>query len=123
MSTWLEENEKNKIIKLDKIFSHTTKTRELSTLLKYPALTKTISYKPIDEILTSSNDISDGAIVLFVSLKENLDYFHLGLAFRDEKGELFLRHASKSIGYVNDEKFSSFIARNELLGTTQAIVC
>ena len=116
MTLWIEENIKNNFIKLDRTFSNATISRLLSTLDGYPPQEATIYYRPI-ELFSSYEVIKDAAFLLFVSTHSNLDYFHLGIAGR-KNDELYLRHAAKSIGSVNDELFSNFLARNSMLGIT-----
>ena len=121
MTNWIEENEKNGFIQLDLNFSNASIPRHLSALKGYQEKDEIIHYCPIEFIQAPYDKIKDGALLFFVSLKDNLDYFHVGFAIRDKNDNLYLRHAAKSIGCVNDEPFDHFLARNEMLGITQAI--
>ena len=122
MTNWIEENEKNGFLKLDLDFSNASISRHLSALDGYPEKNELIHYRPIEFIQSPFEKIKDGALLFFVSMKDCLDYFHVGIAIRDDDDTLYLRHAAKSIGCVNDEPFEHFLARNEMLGITQAIV-
>lgn len=58
--------------------------------------------------------LQNGDIVGFVSRRPNLDYFHIGFVAFGDKGELLLRHASRSHHRVLDERMDSFIAFNRV---------
>ncbi len=63
--------------------------------------------------------IVDGSVVAFASVRARLDYFHVGLLFR-EAGELTLFHASQSHGRVVAVPLTEFLRTNRMRGLTFA---
>jgi hypothetical protein len=56
--------------------------------------------------------IATGDVIGFVSQRSNLDFYHTGLVAFDGKGELMLRHASRSRRRILDEPMKAFFAAN-----------
>jgi hypothetical protein len=53
-----------------------------------------------------------GDIIGFTSQRPGLDFYHTGLVAFSAKGELLLRHASRSRGRVVEEGMAAFITAN-----------
>ena len=58
--------------------------------------------------------LAHGDIVGFVTQRPNLDYFHIGFIAFGARGELLLRHASRSRHRVVDESMDRFVAKNRV---------
>jgi hypothetical protein len=66
--------------------------------------------------------VVDGDIIFFVSMRQGLDIFHLGMLFRATKGVL-LRHAARSRGQVVEQELANFCAANTMPGFLIARPC
>jgi len=117
MSLWLKENEA--IIEIPSVLNQANIRRSLSSLANYPIFDTTIQYCPLESL--SFDSLPDTAMLLFVSLRENLDYFHLGFLIKKDN-KIYLRHAAKSLGSVQDELLKDFLARNTLIGVTISVL-
>ena len=69
---------------------------------------------PRATFLSNKSMLANGDIVGFVTLRPNLDYFHIGFVAFGDGGELLLRHASKSRHRVLDERMDRFAAFNHV---------
>lgn len=69
---------------------------------------------PRAKFLANRSQLAPGDIVGFVTVRPNLDYFHTGFVAFGDKGELMLRHASRSHHRVLDERMDSFTAFNRV---------
>lgn len=61
-------------------------------------------------LLANKAALATGDIIGFVTQRQNLDYFHVGLIAFGAKGELLLRHASLALGRVVEENMERFLA-------------
>jgi hypothetical protein len=59
--------------------------------------------------------VQSGDLIFFASTLKNLDVFHAGIIVRDDKGML-MRHASRSQGFVVEQKLSVFLKANRMAG-------
>jgi hypothetical protein len=64
--------------------------------------------------LANKAQLVNGDIVGFVTMRPNLDYFHIGFVAFAGNGELLLRHAAKSRHRVLDERMDRFVAQNRV---------
>jgi len=71
-------------------------------------------------LLANKSLLLPGDIIGFVSVRAGLDYFHTGLVAFGRKGELLLRHASKSRHHVLDEPIEEFFASTRVRWMTIA---
>jgi hypothetical protein len=56
--------------------------------------------------------LAPGDVIGFLSRRRNLDFYHTGLIAFGRKGELMLRHASRSRRHILDEPMKAFFAAN-----------
>lgn len=91
-------------------------TRRLALLAAFPPHTTTLQYFPTRMLQDVSQCIiADGDIMLFVSTRQELDVFHIGMLFRAQ-GEVLLRHASRSRGQVVEQTLTEFVHANTMPG-------
>jgi hypothetical protein len=69
---------------------------------------------PRAKLLANKDKLAAGDIIGFVTVRPNLDYFHVGLVAFDKDGQLLLRHASLSRHRVLDERMDRFCAFNHV---------
>ena len=69
---------------------------------------------PRSTLLANKNKLAAGDIIGFVTVRPNLDYFHVGFVAFGSGGELLLRHASLSRYRVLDERMDRFLAANRV---------
>ncbi len=117
-SQWFKQNERKGFLQRLSFPNQQTITRELSLLEGYPSVRAEIAYCPLTELQELVGSSRTGDMLAFVSLRENLDVFHIGIAV--QRGHLYLRHAAKSHGSVVEELLSDFLGRNEMLGIISA---
>jgi hypothetical protein len=97
-------------------------TRRLDVLPGFPAHTATWRYFPTEVLPAISPRVLDGDIIFFVSMRQGLDVFHLGMLFRATQSVL-LRHAARSRGQVVEQKLADFCAANIMPGFLIARPC
>ena len=59
--------------------------------------------------------LQSGDLIFFASTRKNLDVFHSGIIVRDGK-KVFMRHASRSQGFVVEQELSEFLKANRMAG-------
>ena len=59
--------------------------------------------------------LQSGDLIFFASTRKNLDVFHAGIIVRDGK-KVFMRHASRSQGFVVEQELSEFLKANRMAG-------
>ena len=64
--------------------------------------------------LANRAQLATGDIVGFVTHRPNLDYFHVGFVAFGPRDEFLLRHASRSLGRVLDERMEHFVRVNHV---------
>lgn len=87
--------------------------RQLTALEGWPPVPWTPRYLPRD--LLDAVEVRTGDVAGFVSLRPDLDTFHVGLLVAGGP-TLLLRHASRSRGAVIEEPLEAFLDRNEVPG-------
>ena len=65
---------------------------------------------PHAALLANKARLATGDIIGFVTVRPNLDYFHVGFVAIGKDGELLLRHASQSRRHVLDERLDGFLS-------------
>jgi len=65
---------------------------------------------PRATLLANKAQLANGDIIGFVTVRPNLDYFHVGFVALGTGGELLLRHASQSRHRVLDESMERFLS-------------
>jgi len=69
---------------------------------------------PRATLLANKAQLATGDIIGFVTVRPNLDYFHVGFITFGNGGELLLRHAAQSRHRVLDESLERFLAHNRV---------
>jgi hypothetical protein len=69
---------------------------------------------PRATFLANKTLLASGDVIGFVSRRPNLDFYHTGLVAFGKRGELMLRHASRSRGRIVDERMTAFLAVNRV---------
>jgi hypothetical protein len=59
--------------------------------------------------------MQSGDLIFFVSTRKHLDVFHAGIIVRDGK-KVFMRHASRTRGFVVEQELSEFLKANRMAG-------
>ena len=97
-------------------------TRRLDVLPGLPPHTATWRYCPTAALPAVSPRVVDGDIIFFVSMRQGLDVFHLGMLFRATQG-VRLRHAARSRGQVIEQALADFCTANTMPGFLIARPC
>jgi len=92
--------------------------RQLSALGGYPSLPWQPRYLPVERFDELERQGRAGDLLCFVSLRPDLDCFHVGLLVPGRP--LSLRHASRSAKEVLEEDLAGFVKRNEVPGLLAA---
>ena len=69
---------------------------------------------PRATLMANKSLLASGDVIGFVSRRPNLDFYHTGLVAFGKRGEVLLRHASRSRGRIVDERMNAFIAVNRV---------
>ena len=69
---------------------------------------------PRATFLANKNLLASGDVIGFVSRRPNLDFYHTGLIAFGRRGEVLLRHASRSRGRIVDERMDRFVAASRV---------
>ena len=96
-------------------------TRRLDVLPGFPPIPPPGGISPQRHCRLSAR-VVDGDIIFFVSMRQGLDVFHLGMLFRATQGVL-LRHAARSRGQVVEQELADFCAANTMPGFLIARPC
>jgi hypothetical protein len=97
-------------------------TKRLDVLPGFPPHTATWWFFPTEALPAVSPHVADGDIIFFVSMRQGLDVFHLGMLFRTTQG-ILLRHAARSRGQVVEQELADFYAANTMPGFLIARPC
>lgn len=95
--------------------------RTLICLAGYPPRERQMRYLPLERVDSLREDIHTGDLVGFVSVRPDLDTFHVGLLVRGES--VRVRHAARSAAEVSEEPLEDFLGRNETPGLLIARLC
>jgi N-acetylmuramoyl-L-alanine amidase-like len=88
--------------------------RTLSCLAGYPPRERQMRYLPLERVDSLRGEFRTGDLVGFVSVRPDLDTFHVGLLVRGEP--VRIRHAARSAAQVCEEPLEDFLGRNETPG-------
>jgi hypothetical protein len=69
---------------------------------------------PRATFMANKSLLASGDVIGFVSRRPNLDFYHTGLVAFSKRGEVLLRHASRSRGRIVDERMNAFVAVNRV---------
>lgn len=117
MSSWIERNAARQVVGVldSETFVSEPEPRLLNVLEGYPPIQAHPRYLP--KALVTHYPWKTGDILLFVSERQGLDFFHLGILVVGRRG-IALRHASRGRGEVVEESLSDFLSRNSTPGVT-----
>ena len=117
MTLWTERNASAGVVCPVGVehWSGETSVRRLSCLEGYPAIERSIAFLPVGAADQLGVWGRSGDVICFVSERDDLDTFHVGLLVRRELDPR-LRHASRSAGRVVEQSLSEFLAANETPG-------
>lgn len=116
-SDWLDRNVAQGLLRPLLPERQVAEPRTLSLLAGYPVRTRPVRWLPVERV--GELHVEPGDFVGFVSTRNDLDTFHVGLLFPGREGVL-LRHASRSRGSVVQVALSLFLSRNETPGVLVA---
>jgi len=117
MSLWIERNSAAGIVRRVGVGAWTGRTpvRRLGCLDGYPPLERRIDHLPVEALDTLRDRGATGDVLCFLSQRDDLDTFHVGLLVQRPAG-LLLRHASRSAARVVEQPLTEFLAANETPG-------
>ena len=119
MTLWIERNGSAGIVRPQGVEHWTGETpvRRLCCLGDYPPLDRRIAFLPADAADRLGEWGRSGDVLCFVSQRDDLDTFHVGLLVRrDADLTLRLRHASRSAGSVVEQPLTEFLVASETPG-------
>jgi len=113
-SEWIDRNQA--AARLDRVLPELWigEDRRLSVLEGYRVVERRVCFLPVERAGALAGAARTGDVVAFVSPRDDLDCFHVGLLVVD--GEVRLRHASRSLGSVVEVPLAEFLARNATPG-------
>ena len=116
MTDWLARNERRGAVRRvgAEHWHAEPAPRTLSCLEGYPPRGRRMRYLPLDHLDAVRSEVRSGDVVCFVSVRPDLDTYHVGLLIRGEP--LRVRHAARSAARVTDETLEAFLGRNETPG-------
>jgi hypothetical protein len=116
MVDWVQNNEAQGFIRnLTSGPLAMPKTCSLNLIEGLPAKSASFFYLPTHNCSDVAELFETGDLLLFVSSKETLDVFHVGLLIEDA-GRWMLRHATRTAGAVVDQDLAEFISQNTMAG-------
>lgn len=117
MSAWIRNNVRDGVMKPVSIpaIPSLSKDRVLNVVPGLAAQRTRIKYIPKRAVSRLERYLQTGDLISFVSTRKNLDVFHAGIIVLDGKSVL-MRHASRSRGFVVEQKLSEFLKANRMTG-------
>ncbi len=115
-SQWIARNEEAGLLErvgVDR-WTRVGEPRTLSALASHPPVAWDPVCLPVDRAQELGPLVRSGDLVAFVSTRDDLDVFHVGLLIATSP--LRLRHAGRSAGRVVDEPLTAFLERNDTPG-------
>lgn len=91
------------------------KTCTLDLIAGLPAQTTSFRYFPSHHVDAVVERVETGDLIFFVSTRPTLDVFHTALLVK-RKGNIFLRHATRTANAVIEQDLSDFIGNNQTAG-------
>jgi hypothetical protein len=118
MSDWIRNNVRGGVIKnLTTGADTVTRSKVLDLIRGLRRRRVVVRCFPKQRFAKMKNQIRDGDLIFFVSTKQHLDVFHVGILFRDESdGQILLNHASRSRGGVIEQLLVDFLRDNWMAG-------
>ncbi len=117
MTGWIRNNARQKIIRPVSMpaVPIVSKERVLNVVPGLAAQRTRLKYSPKRAVPRLETNLQSGDLMFFVSTRKNLDVFHAGIIVRDGK-RILMRHASRSMGGVVEQKLSEFLKANRMAG-------
>ena len=121
MTLWLRNNVREGVIRPVSMPAAPTLSRErvLNVVPGLAARRTRVKCVPKAAVPRLAAYLQSGDLIFFVSTRKNLDVFHAGIIVRDGK-TLLMRHASRSQGFVVEQKLSEFLKANRMTGVIVA---
>ncbi len=91
------------------------RTKILSALAGFAPQTQTFRYYPKTKLNAATRWLQDGDLIYFVSARQGLDTYHVGMLFR-VGDQWVMRHAARSQGQVTEQPLTEFFQRNRMSG-------
>jgi Protein of unknown function (DUF1460) len=117
MTAWIRNNVRNGTVRPLPMPAVPTISRErvLNVVPGLPARRTRVKCVPKPAVPRLEPHLQSGDLILFVSTRRNLDVFHAGIIVRNGK-KVFMRHASRSQGFVVEQDLSEFLKANRMAG-------
>jgi Protein of unknown function (DUF1460) len=121
MTLWLRNNVREGVIRPVSMPAAPTLSRErvVNVVPGLAARRTRVKCVPKAAVPRLAAYLQSGDLIFFVSTRKNLDVFHAGIIVRDGK-TLLMRHASRSQGFVVEQKLSEFLKANRMTGVIVA---
>lgn len=91
------------------------RTKVLSSLAGFQPRAESFRFFPQIRLNSIKETLQDGDLIYFVSARQGLDTYHVGLLFWAD-GQLIMRHAARSKGQVVEQPLAEFIKANRMSG-------
>jgi hypothetical protein len=91
------------------------RTKVLSKLPGFQPRAESFRFFPKTKLNAIKETLQDGDLIYFVSAREGLDTYHVGLLFW-QGGQLVMRHAARSQHKVVEQSLAEFIKANRMSG-------
>lgn len=117
MSVWIRNNVRKGIIRPVSMPAVPTVSRERA-LNVVPGLAPQrtrVKCVPKPAVPRLEPRLQSGDLIFFVSTRKNLDVFHAGIIVRNGN-RVFMRHASRSQGFVVEQELREFLKANRMAG-------
>jgi hypothetical protein len=117
MTLWIRNNVRNGIVRPVSMpaVPILTMERVLNVVPGLAAQRTRVKCVPKRAVPRLEPHLQSGDLIFFVSTRKYLDVFHAGIIVRDGK-RVFMRHASRSQGYVVEQELSEFLKANRMTG-------
>ncbi|HVA16412.1 MAG TPA: N-acetylmuramoyl-L-alanine amidase-like domain-containing protein [Candidatus Dormibacteraeota bacterium] len=117
MMLWIRNNVREGIIRAVSMPTVPIISRErvLNALPGLAAQRTQVKCVPKPAVPQLERYLQTGDLIFFASTRKNLDVFHAGIIVRDGK-QVFMRHASRSQGFVVEQELSEFLKAHRMAG-------
>jgi hypothetical protein len=117
MTLWIRNNVRKGIVRPVSMSAFPTRSRErvLNIVPGLAAQRTRVKCVPKEGVPRLDPHLQSGDLIFFVSTRKNLDVFHAGIIVRNGQ-RLFMRHASRSQGFVVEQELSEFLKANRMAG-------
>ncbi len=91
------------------------RTKTLNVLAGFAPRAQTFRYYPKTKLNAVTRWLQDGDLIYFVSARNGLDTYHVGMLFRIGD-KWVMRHAARSQGQVTEQPLAEFFQQNRMSG-------